>query len=245
MDDGPYCKPIELLQEHKHGARHTQLEGTEARKGGEKGQKTAFHLLQMKRKHNLLNRVISSRAGITASARNLQCMRDVADFLFVFSLYFHVVKNWRSDDDGSFFCGWLPLSCSLVTNPGILRGESWHHPSFHSPFSPRNTTDLPLLYSPSPLALAELRRRRRKRRKRRRMEAFMGILDIPAWWLGCFGLLMTLLDQHKLQLCSPGVLAHVYKLNKFALIFIFLYLRLPLGCREAPSRTPLPPFSGC
>lgn len=56
---------------------------------------------------------------------------------------------------------------------------------------------------------------------------------------------MTLLDQHKLQLCSPGVLAHVCKLNKFALIFIFLYLCLPLGCREAPSRTSLPPFSGC
>lgn len=72
--------------------------GLKQERGGKKGQKTAFHLLQMKRKHNLLNRVISSRAGITASARNLQCMRDVADFLFVISLYFRVVKKlaqWR------------------------------------------------------------------------------------------------------------------------------------------------------
>lgn len=75
-----------------------------------------------------------------------------------------------------------------------------------------------------------------------RAAAFVGILDIPAWWLGWLGLLMTLQDQHKLQLCSPGVLARVYKRNMFS-SFIFLVRLPPLP--EAPSWTPLPLFRGC
>lgn len=103
MNNGPYCRPIELLQEYKHGARQNRLEGIEARKKKkQRPKKKAFHLGRKKRKHNLLNRVISLRAGTTArapsraSAVQEKCRRLS---LFVFSLYFRVEKKklaqWR------------------------------------------------------------------------------------------------------------------------------------------------------
>lgn len=43
MNNGPYCRPIELLQEYKHGARQNRLEGIEARKKKKnKAQKKSF-----------------------------------------------------------------------------------------------------------------------------------------------------------------------------------------------------------
>lgn len=162
-----YCRPIELLQEYKHGARHSRLEGTEARKGGKKEQKRAFHLRWMKRKHNLLNRVISLRAGITASARNLQCMRDVADFLYLCFLFIFVrgqktgavatMEAFSVDD-----CR-RPAASSQIQ--GSSAGRTGIIPPFTAPFLCKKNTDLPLLYSPSPLVLAEPSRRRWRRRR--------------------------------------------------------------------------------
>lgn len=65
-----------------------------------------------------------------------------------------------------------------------------------------------------------------------RAAAFVGILDMPAWWLGWLGLLMTLQDQHKLQLCSPGVLARVYKRNVFSSFIFFGVLASAAGSPE-------------
>lgn len=132
MDNGPNCRPIELLQEHKHGARHSRLERTEARKE-KKDKKGAFHLLQMKRKHNLLNRVISSRAGITASARNLQCTRDVAGFLYLWFLFIFMRKKAVSMMEAFCVDGCrCPAASSQIQ--GSSAGKAGIIPPFTAPF---------------------------------------------------------------------------------------------------------------
>lgn len=97
MNNGPYCRPIELLQEYKHGARQNRLEGIEARKKKKnKDQKKSFSPQPEEKKTQPTELSISLRAGTTARARSRassvqeRCRRLS---LFVFSLYFRVEKK--------------------------------------------------------------------------------------------------------------------------------------------------------
>lgn len=116
VNNGLYCRPIELLQDYKHGARQSWLEGMDAEK-----------------------RLFTS-AG---RKENTSCWTELFHYSWALQLVNVVICLWYVCGTRKMFSVWqktnrklglqallwtAALSCSLITNPGVLRWENWHHP---------------------------------------------------------------------------------------------------------------------
>lgn len=81
-------------------------------------------------------------------------------------------------------------SCSLVTNPGVLRWENWHHPPLFRACFLYETWLICCCHSSSP---------EKEKKKKTKSGGLCGNYGHAGLVLGWIGLLMTLQDQHKPQ----------------------------------------------
>lgn len=179
VNNGLYCRPIELLQDYKHGARQSWREGMDAEKKG-----------FSPRLEERITRFTSRWTELFHYSWALQLVNVVICLWYVCGTR-KMFSVWQTTNRKLALQALLwtaALSCSLITNPGVLRWENWHHPPLFTACCLHETWLICCCHSSRP-----------EKEKKTKSGGLCGNYGHAGLVLGWVGLLMTLQDQHKPQ----------------------------------------------